>query len=176
MNQALYLFSHIWSSISDFLLFIDSGAMFIISKYSSTWRGSYSSTSRANETPLFLNLLNSTNWTKSLFVRFPLLSTIRQSSSSSSCIMSKFPFPIPTMIKLNGSLSHWTNKSKTSSLSWIYPSVRMNRIMYSVLSAEFLKLRQVSMAYFNSSANLVGPENFKDFNILRYSAIMFFFW
>lgn len=42
--QALELFSHICKSMSVFLLFMDSGAIPIISKYYYTWRGSSSRT------------------------------------------------------------------------------------------------------------------------------------
>lgn len=79
------------------------------------------------------------------------------------------------IIKLMGSLLQEINKSITSALSWISPSVMMNNIMYSDFIGLFWKFWQIEIASLSSYENFVGPENFKYGNIVRYAFIMFYF-
>jgi hypothetical protein len=92
-----------------------------------TWLGNSASSYFANKSGFIPTFLKGTNWTISLDAFLPLSSN-NPLSPSNFYILSKSELPTPTIIIDRGRWQLLTNKLIVASMSWISPSVNINKI------------------------------------------------
>lgn len=137
--------------------------------YWTTWPGSSASNYWANKSGLSCTYLKGTNCTMSLWAFFPFVEYNPLSPSSLSMLVNS-AFPIPTIIKDNGSSQLFTSKFIVSSMSWIYPSVNINNIWYTFEPYCILS-RDMLIASRKIGAKYVGPESYTFWIALLYMFI-----